>query len=97
MSRPSSHRSYSRNAFLSSLNVFKIWSYISSLRNLSLSAPNLENTLRVAIKQGGRAGAVIVSLIKTINSTVNYGLFLISRWSPGGETVKESDMLIRTS
>jgi hypothetical protein len=81
MSRPSLHRSYSRNALLSPLSVFKIWSYISSLRNLSLSAPNLENTLRVTIKQGGKAEAVISSLIKTINSTINYSLFFISRWS----------------
>jgi len=93
MSPPSSHRSNSRNAFLSPLSVFKIWSYISSLRNLSLSAPNLKNTLRVAIKQGGATEAVISGVIKTIDSTINYGLFFSSKWSPQGKTVKESDIL----
>ncbi len=75
-------RRHSRNACLSPLSVFKIWSYISSLQDLSLSAPNLENTLRVAIKQGGTAKAVNGDVIKTIDSTINYGLFFISQWSP---------------
>ncbi len=79
---PSSHRSNSRNALLSPLSVFKIWSYISSLRNLSLSAPTLDHTLRVAIKQGGTAEEVIGGVIKTIDSTINYGLFFISKWPP---------------
>jgi hypothetical protein len=52
------------------------------LRILSLSAPNLENTLIVAIKQGGTAEAVIDGVIETIDSTISHGLFFIAKWSP---------------
>jgi hypothetical protein len=62
-----------------------------------LSAPNLKNTLTVAIEQGGTAEAVIGDVIEMIDNTVNYSLFFITKWSPQGEIVKENDMLIRTS
>jgi hypothetical protein len=39
---------------------------------------------------------VIGGVIETIDSTINYGLFFIANWSPQGEIVKESDILIRT-
>jgi hypothetical protein len=44
-----------------------------------LSAPNLEKILIVAIKQGGTARAAISIVIKTIDSIINYGLFLITK------------------
>jgi hypothetical protein len=47
-----------------------------------LSAPNFEETLIVAIKQGGTAEAVISSMIETTDSMINYSLFLIAKWSP---------------
>jgi hypothetical protein len=50
------------------------------LWKLSLSAPNFEETLIVAIKQGGTAEAAISDVIETIDSTINYSLFLIAKW-----------------
>jgi hypothetical protein len=75
------HRRNSRTAFFSSLSVFKIWSHILSSKDLSLSAPNFEETLIVAIKQGGIAKAVIRGVIKIINSIINHSLFSIIKWS----------------
>ena len=46
----------------------------------------------VAIKQGGIAEAVIGGVIETIDSITNYSLFLIAKWFPEGELVKESDI-----
>ena len=63
------------------------------LQNLSLSAPNFENTLTVAIKQGGTAEAVISGVIETVDGTINYSLFFITKWSPQGEIVKESNYI----
>jgi hypothetical protein len=37
--------------------------------------------MTVAFRQGGTAEAVISSVIETIDSTINYGLFIISKWS----------------
>jgi hypothetical protein len=84
----SSHRRNSRTALFSSLSVFKIWSHILWIWNLSPSAPNFKETLIVAIKQGGTAEAVIGGVIKTIDSMTNHSLFLIAKWSPLGEIVK---------
>jgi hypothetical protein len=53
------------------LSVFKIWSHILLIWNLALSAPNFEETLMVAIKQGGTAEAAIGGVIETIDSTTN--------------------------
>jgi len=53
----SSNRSNSRTASLSSLTIFKIKSHILLLYNLCPRAPNFEQTLMVAIKQGGIAEA----------------------------------------
>jgi hypothetical protein len=64
------------------LSVFKIWSYIISQEDLSLSAPNFEKTLIVAIKQGGTAKAAIGGVIETIDIMVNYSLFLMLEWPP---------------
>jgi hypothetical protein len=50
----------------------------------------------VAIKQGGTAEAAISSVIKTIDSIINHILFLIPTWSPQGEIIKESTILIIT-
>jgi len=55
----SSHRSDSWTTLFSSLSIFKIWSEILLLWILSPSAPNLEETLIVATKQGGTAEAAI--------------------------------------
>jgi hypothetical protein len=41
------------------------------------------------IKQGGTAEAVISGVIKTIDSIINHNLFLVAKWSPQGEMVKE--------
>ena len=48
------------------------------LWNFSLSAPNFENTLIVAIKQRGTAEVVIGDMIKTIDSIINHSLFSIA-------------------
>ncbi len=50
------------------------------LWKLSLSAPNFEETLIVAINQGGTAEMAISGVIETINSTVKCSLFLIAKW-----------------
>ena len=78
----SSQRRNSRTAFFPPLSFFKIWSHILSLYDLSLSAPNFEETLIIAIKQGGTAKAAIGGVIKTINSIINYSLFSITKWFP---------------
>jgi hypothetical protein len=49
----------SSHGLCSSLSVSKIRSYILSLYHLSLSAPDFEKTLLIAIKQGGTAEAAI--------------------------------------
>jgi hypothetical protein len=64
------------------LSDFKIWSHILWIWNLSLSTPNFEETLVVAIKQGGTAEAAIGGVIETIDSMTNHSLFLIAKWSP---------------
>ena len=61
-----------------------------------MSAPNFQNTIVVAIKQGGTAEAVIGDMIDMVDSTINYSLSFITKWSPWGEIVKESNISIRT-
>jgi hypothetical protein len=56
----------------------------------------LEKTLIVAIKQGGTAEAAIGGVIETIDSIINRTHFLVAKWSPWGEIVKESNILITT-
>ena len=75
-------RRNSRTTLFSSLSIFKTWSHILSLWNLSLSAPNFEETLMVAIKQGGTAEVAISGVIETIDSMINTILFLVVDWSP---------------
>ena len=77
----SSQRSNPRTAFFPSLSLFKIWSYILSLYNISPSALNFKLTLMVAIKQGRTAKAAIGSVTKTIDSIINYSLFSTTKWS----------------
>jgi hypothetical protein len=64
---------------------------------VAAKCPNFKKTLIVAIKQGGIAEAAISGVIKTIDSIINRTLFLIAKWSPSGEIVKESEILITTS
>jgi hypothetical protein len=52
------------------------------LWNLSPGAPNFEEILMVAIKQGGTTEAAISGVNETIDSMINYCLFLIAKWSP---------------
>jgi hypothetical protein len=52
------------------------------LWNISPSAPNFEETLIVAIKQGGTAEAAIGGMIETIDSMTNHSIFRIAKWSP---------------
>jgi hypothetical protein len=75
---------------ISPLSVFKNKSHIFLIWNLSLIAPNFEETLMVVIKHGGIAETVISGVIKTIDSTTNHSYFLLTKWSPLGEIVKES-------
>jgi hypothetical protein len=51
----------------------------------------------VVIKQGGTAETAISGVNKTIDSITNHSFFLITKWSPEGEIVKESNKLIITS
>jgi hypothetical protein len=91
------HRRNSRTVLFSTLSIFKIWSHILLIWDLSLSALNFEETLTVAIKQGGTAQAAIGDVIETIDSITNHSLFLITKWFPEGELIKESNILITTS
>jgi hypothetical protein len=50
-----------------------------------------------AIKQGGKAEAAISGVIESIDSTINYSLFLITKWLSYEEIAKESNILITTS
>ena len=90
------NRRNSQIALFSSLSIFKIWSYILLIRNISLSTPNFKETLTVAIKQGETAKTAIGSVTKTIDSITNHSLFLITKWSPEGEIVKKNNILIIT-
>ncbi|KFX98031.1 hypothetical protein O988_04577 [Pseudogymnoascus sp. VKM F-3808] len=45
----------------------------------------------VAITQGGTAEAAISDVIEMLDSMINQNLFLVARWSPLGEMVKEYD------
>jgi hypothetical protein len=47
-----------------------------------LSTLNLRKTLVVAIEQGVIEEAAIGSIIETINSIINYNLFLVAKLSP---------------
>ena len=64
---------------ISPLSIFKNWSHILLIWHLSLSAPNLEETLMVVIKHGAIAETVISGVIETINSTTNYSYFLLAK------------------
>jgi hypothetical protein len=75
---------------ISPLSVFKNWSYILLIWNLSLSAPNFEETQVVVIKHGGIAETAISGVIETIDSIANHSYFLLSTWSHEGKIVKES-------
>ena len=66
---------------ISPLSVFKNWSHILLIWNLSLSALNFEETLMVVIKHRGIAETAISSVIKTINSTTNHSYFLLVKCS----------------
>jgi hypothetical protein len=67
---------------ISPLSVFKSWSHILLICNLSLSAPNFEETLIVMIKHGGTAETAISGVIETTDSTTNHSYFLLAKWSP---------------
>ena len=67
---------------ISPLSIFKNWSHILLIWNLSLSAPNFEETLIVVIKHGGAAETVISSIIEKINSTTNYNYVLLAKLTP---------------
>ena len=82
-------RRYSRTSLFSSPIVFKTWVYILFLQNLSLSAPNCEETLTVTIEQGGTAKTAIDGVNETINSMINPSDFLVADWFPRGEIVEE--------
>ena len=60
------------------LSIFKTWAHILSSWNLSLSAPNFEETLIVTIKRRGKAETVISVVTKMIDSMNNYSHFVIA-------------------
>ena len=82
-------RRYSRTSLFSSPIVFKTWVYILSLYNLSLSTPNYEETLIVAIKQGGTVKTAIDDVNETIDSMINRSYFLVTDRFPRGQIVEE--------
>jgi hypothetical protein len=51
----------------------------------------------VVIKHGGTAETAISDVIETIDSTTNHSYFLLAKWSPQGEIVKESNSLSTNS
>ena len=51
----------------------------------------------VAIKRGGIAETAIGGVIEIINSTTNHSYFLLAKWSPYKEIVKESNILSTNS
>ncbi len=77
---PSPHIGETPGLHYFTLSVFKNWSHILLIWNLSLSAPNFEETLMVVIKHGGTAGTAIIVVIKTIDSTTNHSYFLLAKW-----------------
>jgi hypothetical protein len=56
-----------------------------------------EETLMVAIKQGGTAEAAISTVLEKINSIIKYSPFPAAKVAPKGEIAKESDLLSTTS
>jgi hypothetical protein len=56
-----------------------------------------EETSMVAIKQGETAKIAISGMIETIDSIINYSLFLVAKWPPKREIAKESGILTTTS
>jgi hypothetical protein len=69
---------------------FKTRGYICLIWNLSLSPPNFEETQVVVVKHGGIAETAISGVIETIDNTANHSYFLLAKWSPEGEIVKEN-------
>jgi hypothetical protein len=61
------------------ISLFKNWSYILLIWNLSLSALNFKETLMVVIKHGGIAETAISGVIKTIDSITNHSYFLLAK------------------
>ena len=61
------------------LNVFKNWSNILLIWNLSLSAPKFKETLMAVIKHRGIAETAISSVIKTIDSITNHSYSLLAK------------------
>jgi hypothetical protein len=51
----------------------------------------------VVIKHGGIPETAISSVIETINNTINHSYFLLVKWSPWGEKVKENKILSSNS
>jgi hypothetical protein len=84
------------DCIISSVSIFKTWSYVLPWQNFAPSTPNLEETLIVVIKQGGTAEAAISAVLKRIDSMIKCSPFLITKVAPKGEIVKESDILITT-
>jgi hypothetical protein len=64
---------------ISPLSVFKIWSYILLIWNLSLSAPNFKETQVVVIKHGGIAETAISGVIEMIDSMPTTVIFFSLR------------------
>jgi hypothetical protein len=46
----------------------------------------------VVIKHGGIAETAITGIIETIDSITNHSYFLLAKWSPKGEIVKENNV-----
>lgn len=54
-----------------------------------MSAPNFEEALTVAIKQGGTDEVAINGINEEIDSMINRSNFLVTDWFPEGELVKK--------
>ena len=77
---------------ISPLSIFKNQSYILLIWNVSLSAPNFEETLIVVIKYRGIAETVISGVIEKIDSITNHNYVLLTKLTPQRKVVKESNI-----
>jgi hypothetical protein len=64
---------------ISPLSVFKNWSHILLIWNVSLSAPKFEETLMVVIKHGGATETVISGVIEKIDNATNHNYVLLAK------------------
>jgi len=67
----------------------KAYSHIIPYQNFLVSPPNIQEILKVALKQGCANKASICSTDKMSDSMINPAVFLVIYWCPEGEMATE--------